>query len=139
MPTEIITALISGCTTLLVSIGTWHFSARKDREKQREDIKAELIKYHEKNREEIQDIRDKDLRELRDDVANMGANLQNKIALIELSLSHTQDSITALSNRVEKHNGVIERVYHLEDADKLLDEKISVANHRLSDLENKVG
>ena len=139
MPTEIITALISGCTTLLVSIGTWHFSAKKDREKQREDIKAELIKYHEKNREEIQDIRDKDLRELRDDVANMGANLQNKIALIELSLSHTQDSITALSNRVEKHNGVIERVYHLEDADKLLDEKISVANHRLSDLENKIG
>ena len=139
MPTEIITALISGCTTLLVSIGTWHFSAKKDREKQRDDIKAELIKYHEKNREEIQDIRDKDLRELRDDVANMGANLQNKIALIELSLSHTQDSITALSNRVEKHNGVIERVYHLEDADKLLDEKISVANHRIEDLEHKVG
>lgn len=139
MPTEIITALISGCTTLLVSIGTWHFSAKKDREKQRDDIKAELIKYHEKNREEIKEIRDKDLREIRDDLSNMGANLQNKIALIELSLGHTQDSITALSNRVEKHNGVIERVYHLEDADKLLDEKISVANHRLSDLENKVG
>lgn len=113
MPTEIITALISGCTTLLVSIGTWHFSARKDREKQREDIKAELIKYHEKNREEIQDIRDKDLREIRDDVANMGANLQNKIALIEMSMNHTNEKITELSNRVEKHNGVIERVYHL--------------------------
>ena len=139
MPTEIITALISGCTTLLVSIGTWHFSARKDREKQREDIKAELIKYHEKNREEIQYIRDKDLREIRDDVANMGANLQNKIALIEMSMNHTNEKITELSNRVEKHNGVIERVYHLEDSDKLLDEKISVANHRLSDLENKVG
>ena len=139
MPTEIITALISGCTTLLVSIGTWHFSAKKDREKQREDIKAELIKYHEKNREEFQDIRDKDLREIRDDVANMGANLQNKIALIEMSMNHTNEKITELSNRVEKHNGVIERVYHLEDSDKLLDEKISVANHRLSDLENKVG
>lgn len=113
MPTEIITALISGCTTLLVSIGTWHFSAKKDREKQREDIKAELIKYHEKNREEIQDIRDKDLREIRDDVANMGANLQNKIALIEMSMNHTNEKITELSNRVEKHNGVIERVYHL--------------------------
>lgn len=113
MPTEIITALISGCTTLLVSIGTWHFSAKKDREKQRDDIKAELIKYHEKNREEIQDIRDKDLREIRDDVANMGANLQNKIALIEMSMNHTNEKITELSNRVEKHNGVIERVYHL--------------------------
>ena len=139
MPTEIITALISGCTTLLVSIGTWHFSARKDREKQREDIKAELIKYHEKNREEIQDIRDKDLREIRDDVANMGANLQSRIALIEMSMNHTSEKISELSNRVEKHNGVIERVYHLEDSDKLLDEKISVANHRLSDLESKVG
>lgn len=135
MPTEIITALISGCTTLLVSIGTWHFSAKKDREKQREDIKAELIKYHEKNREEIQDIRDKDLREIRDDVANMGANLQNKIALIEMSMNHTNEKITELSNRVEKHNGVIERVYHLEDSDKLLDEKIKVANNRIKDIE----
>ena len=69
----------------------------------------------------------------------MGANLQNKIALIEMSMNHTNEKITELSNRVEKHNGVIERVYHLEDSDKLLDEKISVANHRLSDLENKVG
>lgn len=135
MPTEIITALISGCTTLLVSIGTWHFSAKKDREKQREDIKAELIKYHEKNREEIQDIRDKDLREIRDDVANMGANLQNKIALIEMSMNHTNEKITELSNRVEKHNQVVERVFHLEDADKLLDEKIKVANNRIKDIE----
>lgn len=139
MPTEIITALISGCTTLLVSIGTWHFSAKKDREKQRDDIKAELIKYHEKNREEIQDIREKDLRELRDDVANMGANLQNKIALLELSLNHTREDITSLSSRVEKHNGVIERVYHCEDKDALLEEKIKVANARILDLEHKIG
>ena len=136
MPTEIITALISGCTTLLVSIGTWHFSAKKDREKQRDDIKAELIKYHEKNREEIQDIRDKDLREIRDDVANMGANLQSRIALIEMSMNHTNEKITELSNRVEKHNGVIERVYHCEDTDKLLEEKITVANHRIKDIES---
>lgn len=132
MPTEIITALISGCTTLLVSIGTWHFSAKKDREKQREDIKAELIKYHEKNREEIQDIRDKDLREIRDDVANMGANLQSRIALIEMSMNHTSEKISELSNRVEKHNGVIERT-------SVLEEKMSVANHRIEDLEHKVG
>lgn len=69
----------------------------------------------------------------------MGANLQNKIALIEMSMNHTNEKITELSNRVEKHNGVIERVYHLENSDKLLEEKISVANHRLADLENKVG
>jgi len=137
MPTEIWCALISGAVTLLVSIGTWHASAEKDRQKMREEIKAELIKYHEKNREEIKDIRENDLREIRDDVSNMGANLQQKIAIIELELGHTRKDITTLSNRVEKHNNVIERVFKLEETDKLLDEKISVANHRIADLEKK--
>ena len=139
MPTEIWCALIAGSVTLITTMGTLHVSMKRDREKQRDDIKAELIKYHEKNREEIQEIRDKDLRELRDDVSNMGANLQNKIALLELSLNHAREDITALSNRVEKHNGVIERVYHCEDKDALLEEKIKVANARILDLEHKVG
>jgi len=137
MPTEVLCALISGVVTLLVSIGTWHFSAKKDRYKQREDIKAELIKYHEKNREEIKDIRENDLREIREDVSSMGANLQQKIAIVELELGHTRNDITTLSTRVEKHNNVIERVFKLEETDKLLDEKISVANHRILDLEQK--
>lgn len=131
MPTEIITALISGFTTLLVSIGTWHFSAKKDREKQRDDIKAELIKYHEKNREEIQDIRQNDLRHLQDDVTAMGANLQQKIAVIEIELGHARNDINTLSTRVERHNGVVERT-------SVLEEKISVANHRLQDAEEEI-
>lgn len=139
MPTEIWCALIAGTVTLVTTMGTLHVSMRRDREKQRDDIKAELIKYHEKNREEIQGIRDKDLREIRDDVSNMAANLQNKIALLELSLNHAREDITALSSRVEKHNQVVERVYHCEDTDKLLDEKIKVANARILDLEHKVG
>ena len=137
MPTEVLCALISGVVTLLVSIGTWHASALKDREKMREEIKAELIKYHEKNREEIKDIRENDLREIREDVSSMGANLQQKIAIIELELGHTRNDITTLSTRVEKHNNVIERVFKLEETDKLLDEKISVCNHRILDLEQK--
>ena len=43
--------------------------------------------------------------------------------------------IEQLEKKVEKHNSVIERVFKLEDNDKLLDEKISVANHRISDIE----
>ena len=132
----IICAVISALTTLLVSIGSFQVSVRKDREKAKEELKAELIKYHEKNREEIQNIRQNDLRELRDDVTDLGANLQNKISLLEMSLNHARDDIVGLSNRVEKHNQVIERVYRLEDTDKLLDEKISVANHRIADLES---
>lgn len=136
MPTEIWCAIIAGSVTLITTLGTLHVTMKRDREKQRDDLKAELIKYHEKNREEIQEIRDKDLRELRNDLSNMGASLQNKIALLELSLNHTREDITTLSNRTEKHNQVIERVYHCEDMDKLLDEKISVANHRIKDIES---
>lgn len=137
MPTEIWCALIAGVVTLATTLLTLQVSLKKDRDKQRDDIKAELIKYHEKNREEIQEIRDKDLRELRDDVSAMGANLQQKIAIIELELGHTRGDINALSTRVEKHNNVIERVFKLEETDKLLEEKISVANHRILDLEQK--
>lgn len=137
MPTEIWCALIAGVVTLVTTLATLQVTMRKDRDKQRDDIKAELIKYHEKNREEILDIRQNDLRNLRDDVTSMAANLQQKIAVIELELGHTRNDITTLSTRVEKHNNVIERVFKLEEADKLLDEKISVANHRILDLEQK--
>lgn len=139
MPTEIACALIAGVVTLITSIGTWHFTIKRDREKQRDDIKAELIKYHEKNREEIDRICNTDLREIRDDLSNMGATLQNKISLIELNVNHTREDIVTLSSRVEKHNNFGERIGHLEDTDKLLDERIKVANNRLLDLEHKVG
>lgn len=46
--------------------------------------------------------------------------------------------IEQLEIKVEKHNNIVERVYKLEDNDRLLDEKISVANHRIADLE-KIG
>jgi hypothetical protein len=138
MPTEIITALISGFTTLLVSIGTWHFSAKKDREKQRDDIKSELIKYYEKNREAIKDIRDNDLKEIRDDISTLVASFQQKIAVIEQKIAIIENNLDIYSQKVEKHNNVIERVYHCEDTDRLLDERIKVGNHRLDDLEREV-
>lgn len=45
--------------------------------------------------------------------------------------------IEQLEKKVEKHNNVVERVFRLEDQDRLLDEKINVANHRIADLESK--
>ncbi len=44
-----------------------------------------------------------------------------------------------LEEKVNKHNQVVERTFRLEDNDKLLEEKIKVANHRIEDLEKKVG
>lgn len=40
-----------------------------------------------------------------------------------------------LTNRVDKHNSVIERTYRLEQEVALHEEKIDVANHRIADLE----
>ena len=41
-----------------------------------------------------------------------------------------------LEEKVNKHNKVIERTYKLEEHEAVVDEKISVINHRIDDLEN---
>ena len=43
--------------------------------------------------------------------------------------------IEQLEIKVDKHNSVIDRTYKLEEETALLQEKISVANHRIDDLE----
>ena len=40
-----------------------------------------------------------------------------------------------LTKRVDAHNNLIERTYHLEEAVKLAQNDIVVVNHRISDLE----
>lgn len=119
MDSSVVGVIITQIGAILIASGGWYFGAKKDREKTRE-------------------LMMKELQDLKSDVTDMGANLQNKIAIIELQLAHTRDDLNVLSARVEKHNGVLERVYRCEDTDKLLEEKISVANHRISDLEGKV-
>jgi hypothetical protein len=90
MPTEIITAFISGLVTLTVAIGTWHFTAKKDRD---ENKKLVLTKVD----------------ELKDDISDINAVVQQQIATQTLEIKH-------LTTQVEKHNGVLERVYKLEQA-----------------------
>jgi hypothetical protein len=98
---SIINTLITGFVTLLVSLGTWHISMKKDRD----NIKAELSKTINENHDEYI----KGIQDVRGDVSDMGANLQQKVAVIEVQ-------IDTLSNRVEKHNQVVERTYKLEQA-----------------------
>lgn len=45
--------------------------------------------------------------------------------------------IQKLEEQVAKHNNLVERVFRLEDNDRLLDERIKVANHRIDDLEKQ--
>ena len=44
--------------------------------------------------------------------------------------------IDQLELKVQKHNQVIERMYEQEKRTEVLEEKISVANHRIDDLES---
>ncbi len=41
-----------------------------------------------------------------------------------------------LEKRVQAHNNLVERMYHVEERTELQEEKIRVANHRITDLEN---
>lgn len=49
----------------------------------------------------------------------------------------TNYRIEQLEKKVDRHNSIIERTYRLEENDRLLEEKIKVANHRLDDLEKR--
>ena len=40
-----------------------------------------------------------------------------------------------LEQKVAKHNSLVERTYHLEEAAAVFEEKLKVANHRIDDLE----
>lgn len=42
-----------------------------------------------------------------------------------------------LEAKVNKHNNLVERTYHLEETQHILEEKIKVANHRIEDLEHE--
>ena len=111
MSSEIITALISGGTTLLVAIGTWHVTAKKDRVENKELIM-------------------KNISELKDDISGINANVQQQIAIIDLKIGD-------LTKQVEKHNSVIDRTYALEKTVGILENRESVSEHRLTDLEQK--
>ena len=45
--------------------------------------------------------------------------------------------IQQLEKKVEKHNNLITRTFRLEQQVALLDERVRVANHRISDLEKE--
>ena len=64
-------------------------------------------------------------------------NYQNRriIQLMEIKLALINQTIQTLSDRVEKHNSVIDRTYKLETDTEVLAEKLKVADHRIADLE----
>ena len=70
-------------------------------------------------------------------VALIGSAL-GTFAGIFINAKLTNYRIEQLEKKQDKHNQVIERVYHLEQHDAVVDEEIKVANHRIEDLEREV-
>lgn len=68
-------------------------------------------------------------------VLSLVGTLVGSVAGILTANKLTNYRIEQLEKKVEKHNGVIERVYILEKHEAIIDEEIKVANHRIDDLE----
>lgn len=59
------------------------------------------------------------------------------IITVVIGNSKTQYRIEQLEKKQDKHNTLIERMFKVEKRLDVDEEKIKVANHRISDLENK--
>lgn len=64
-------------------------------------------------------------------VVNNRAQNDKTRALMEYKLEE-------LTQKVNKHNNLIERTYRLEEKTAVQDEQLKVANHRIADLESEV-
>ena len=66
---------------------------------------------------------------------------QHNAVLMEADRKHEETinmidyKLQELTKRVDKHNNVVERLYHVERQIGVDEEKIKVANHRIDDLE----
>jgi len=65
----------------------------------------------------------------------VGSGIGSLIGILT-SAKLTNYRIEQLEKKVDKHNTVVERTYKLEQDFCLIDEKMRVANHRISDLED---
>ena len=68
--------------------------------------------------------------QIRRDSEVQDTKLQGRIDVID-------EKITALSDRVERHNQVVDRTYALENRMGVAEERISDANHRINELRDR--
>lgn len=122
MSEAVITTIISTIASLIVAFGTWTVTMKKDREKQMDEIKTILNAHRDEYLGKIRDVQD--------DITQVNSTVQQQIAVIDVKIGE-------LSDRVERHNNVIERTFKLEQTTAVHEEKIRVANHRIEDLERR--
>lgn len=107
----ILPALITGAITLIVCLLNGHYQQRKMDVQQAEHIN------------QIKSEVDRQL-------AGIKAEMSKTFACIELKIDE-------LSRRVDLHNSVIDRTYHLEEKDALTAEKMKYLDARITNLEKR--
>lgn len=133
MDSTVIVALIAGgvtlATSLTASLLTNSQSNKKLKAEQDENITNQMksLKSH------LDESREVYLQKIVD-VQSEISEMKHKQELNQQAL---EMQIVTLSERVEKHNNVIERTYRVEQDIALLKEQIKVANHRIEDVERK--
>lgn len=66
-----------------------------------------------------------------------GGGLLGSLIGMNKSTSVMDYRLGQLEKKVDKHNNLVERTYELEEQAAIHEEKIKVANHRISDLEKE--
>lgn len=112
----VLNTLITSGISLAVAFGTWHVTIRKDREKQTEEVRKILNDHREEYLSGIQDVKDE---------------VKSVKSTVELNQALTNEKIDTLSERVEKHNGVIERTLKLETEMAVAKEEIGIIRNNV--------
>ena len=118
----VLDTVITAGMSLIVAFGTWHVSMKKDREKQTEEVKKILTEHREEYLSGIQDVKD--------EVSESKATVQTYIAV-------TNEKIDTLSDRVEKHNNIIERTYKLETEMAVAKEELGLIKGNIANMKGQ--
>ena len=104
-----------------------------------EEAKAQTAREHSKQLNDFKteifdriDAQDHKYNQNMNDLYNMITDIK---ATCQETAAVTEEKLTQLEKKQDKHNAVIERTIKLEARADVLEEKVKVANHRLDDIE----
>ena len=130
-----ISSMIVGVlSAILTYLASEHTTKQKH-----EEAKAQTAREHTKQLESFKteilerlDAQEHKYNQGMNDLYNMITDIK---ATCQQTAAVTEEKLEQLEKKQDKHNAVIERTFKLEARADVLEEKISVANHRIADLE----
>lgn len=140
MDTSIVSAAIAGVSAIVICIINNYVTVRKVQNESYDKIREQLAITRNTSEEHIAELR----KDINGTLTEMSAKMKEIIANQELYQAGITKDIEMISycmknleTKVEKHNNVVERTYALEKNTEVLNEKVRVANARISDLERE--